>query len=817
MHNRFGYASRCLPQYPQLSRPHLSHTSFLHRNSSFATAPPPSLLTPKERSALEYTQLIHAFEAPKAGQDALESIDCGTKEARDGFTDFKENHDPTIRRRVSKNFRFRGRQASHLTKLNDRNTPSPSPMEKYLSTNCRAPIRNKAASPVLGGERTRRKTKALHHRSKLSTRRRRAPRTITVRAFTQRFWKCSGSERNTVHTRHVSLNAWSHGSQDFATGAAPQSHEWSLDGYDEVWSAKFSRLNDGHRLELELTPHITYLLERYAGLSRNGHLRPRVLFDIEKQAWQDTILWCLQNSPMRALNFLVATIGGRRFRPPRHMVEDCLHFLSRHYLYRVSTPGASAMHALWHLTRQFVDGVTAADLRAYSIPQSLVRLLLKYGNDAQTLSFYDLLIFNRISMHANTMLHFLEKFANMGRSDLAMKLLARIANSDFPLSRDQIQRACVRLLRTRWDVDEPYAIQTKVLTQMLEMGIKPNTHMYNAILLNMIEAHDFDTAWQTYDIAKRNNFVTDSITCGILVKGATLSGNANILDLVFRETSEGPRKLQDLRLVSDILNTIYVFSPGNEYPSMLKFYKQHCDLRPLQELGLCEPETKPPASKDVVGATPTKFILGQMILAYNKFRPSSNGLIYRYNLYHDFVRQNHPVIAPLAREDYVANSFILAFGKRSETLQHCTTVVRHMLESPPSPNQPPYAVPTVRTWSVLASSYFRHNQRLAAEKVFSMMRERGLRPDKVTWNTMVSGYAALQDVEAAVGAMKRMEAAGYEVNDYTLKGLGKIWDRSRLLEALKKGISEDWPVQKDISATKGSLSLSVVKEEGSRK
>lgn len=51
---------------------------------------------------------------------------------------------------------------------------------------------------------------------------------------------------------------------------------------------------------------------------------------------------------------------------------------------------------------------------------------------------------------------------------------------------------------------------------MLKMGIKPNTQMYNVILLNMVEARDFDAAWQTYDMGKQNEHVTDSITCGIL-------------------------------------------------------------------------------------------------------------------------------------------------------------------------------------------------------------------------------------------------------------------------------------------------------------
>ena len=828
MLNRFVHVSRCRPRPYRLLRPRLSQSSSLRRKTSSAIATSHSASALEDRSAFEYAQLLHAYEASgPENRTVPKNIQHGTKDAKDRSSKVNASEAMVVRM-VSSNrplapttgpqyaerrrLRFMARKTSRTADVHKVNASSPSSARNHPSTKMRTLIRTskgnvttKATFRLVGSTISRRGHKVLRHAPGSSARRRRCRSRLAHKAYTQRLWNRPKLEKSMARTHWVSLNAWSADPPDVVPVSASKNPEWFLNKFDTAWSVEFSRLNDGHRLDIELTSDIAYLLEKYAGLSRRRSSKPQILFDIENKTWQDTMLWCLQNSPMRALQFLLATIRGHRFRPPRNLVEDCLHFLSRHYLYKASKPGLSAMHALWRLTHQFVDGVNTEDVRTYSVPHSLVRLLLRYGDDAQALSLYKLLVFNRVSLQPDTMLHFLERFVNMEESDMAMKLLARILISDFPISKDQVQSACVRLLRAPRDVEEPYAIQSRMLTQMLELGIKPNTHMYNVILLNMIEAHDFNTAWQTYDMAKRNNFVTDSITCGILLKGAKLSGNANILDLVFREAREDPEKLQDLRLVSDVLSTIYVFSPGDEYPSMLDFYKQYCDLQPLQELGLCGPETKPIAGTEVVGATPTKHILGQMIGAYNKLHQSSNGLIHRYNLYHDLVRENHTVIAPLAQEDYVANSFILAFGKRPETLQHSTTVIKHMLEAPPSPDQPAYAVPTVRTWSILAASYFRHNQRLAAEKVFSMMRERGLKPDKVTWNTMISGYSGLQDVEAAVGAVKGMQAAGHEVNSYTLKGLGKLLNRSRLLDALKRVIGDEAPVQKG-SSTENSPS-----------
>ena len=593
----------------------------------------------------------------------------------------------------------------------------------------------------------------------------------------------------------VSLNAWPR-SQKVTQKSMPQSFKPFLNSFDMNWSTRFRALNARHHLDIHFSSNVAYLLDKYTGDSGRASPESPLLSGGNRTPWQDTILWCLHNDPLRALRFLLRTIEGPKFRPPRYMVEDCLQFLSHHYLREVPEPGSYAIYALRRLTNDFVKGVRAENIRTYSVPHSLLRFLLRHSNAGQALSLYNLLEPNRVSLLPNTRLHFLESFVDSNQSVMAMKLLARICVSGIPLSKDQVQSACVRLLRAHWDVEEPYAIRSRILTRMLRMGIKPNTQMYNVILLNMVEAHDFDAAWQTYDMGKQNKHVIDSITCGILLKGAKLSGNASILDLVIREANEDPEKLKDIRLVSDILNTINFFSHGDPFPSMFDFYKQHCDLRPLEDLRLCGPTTKPPAGTNVVGATPDKQILGQMIGAWVHRHRTSDGLIHTYHLYHDLVRQNHPVIAPLAQEDYVPNAFLLAFGKRPETLQYSTTVIKHMLEAPPSPDQPRYVIPTVRTWSILVASYFRHNQRLAGEKVISIMYERGLQPDKVTWNTLVKGYSGLQDVEAAVGAVKGMTTTGYEVDSRTMTGLGRLWNRNGLLDALKRTLGDETLVQK---------------------
>lgn len=605
--------------------------------------------------------------------------------------------------------------------------------------------------------------------------------------------------------RLVSLGSWAPSPEVPLKDAEPHESHQTIDEIDLSWSTKFMRLEAGPRLKVRKTRKVGQFLERYADLLHRSWMYAPKQDRINR--WQEAMLWAMQKSPLRALAMLLATFKSRAFMPPRHMVQDCLQLLARHFLFNVSEADLTAKRTIWRLTCKFIDGASPEELRSYAISQEVVQLLLKHCNNILALSLYKRLVSNRADLHVNTMLHFLARFVDMGMLHKSMELLEVITSrlveirSSFAtgvdLSRAQIQAGCVKLLRSQWGLEEPYSVQSKILTQMLEMGIRPDTAMYNAVLLNMIEGRDFETAWQTYDIAKQScHFATDAITYGILAKGAKLSGESNILEKVLRDVNEDPSMLLgDPRLMSSILDAICHLSPEHSFSAMLDYYKQHLDLRPLQELGLCGLETQAPNHADVAERWPTKYILGQMILVCNKIHTSPDALVHRYNIYHELVQRQHPLIAPLAQDDYVANSFLMAFGRRSETLQYCTTVVKQMLSPPSSADSPPHASPTVRTWSILLSVYLRHGQSHAAEKVLTLMRARGLQPDKVTWNNIIGGYAAMQDVAGAVDGMRRMEAEGLQSDARTLKELGRLRDRTTLLGLLEESLASPTSVE----------------------
>ena len=655
----------------------------------------------------------------------------------------------------------------------------------------------------------------------------------------------------------ISLGKWSNTAKASSSDFDQSGGQQTVDEIITRWSVRLTCLVEGRPIRAFRTFRIEAFVRKYANAcvskKRLHQMWLHLPVHLRLDRWQDAMLWCMQNSPKRALTILLGTLKGREFRPPRYMVHDCLNFLARHYLAKptqaspnvspallnvdgadsdpswlnlngpqadlsvsesdqitskaapdvpqtdktIFRPDPSALDAILRITYRFMEGDSPEELRLYSVSQDAMQLLLKHCDDAQALSLYETLVSNRADLYPNTMLHFLERFVHMGQLDLSLKILEKIG-SRFPrsLAHDQTQMACVKLLRTRWGTDAPYRIQSAILSQILEMGIRPNQQLCNVILLNMVEGYDFDTAWQMFDIAKQSHgFQTDSITYSILAKGAKLSKDSSILDKVLYDTEHEP-ELRSERLLTDILGAIGALSPDHEYSAMLDFYRHHFDLRPLQDLGILEMGVKAQRNSDLGSKWPSKYILGQMILAYNKSHSSSIDLMQRYNIYQKLVKEEHPLVAPLARDDYVANSFVMAFGQNKNTLPYCTTVLKHMLSPPSSPNSLPYAAPTLQTWSILLAAYMRHRQKFAAEKVLKMMRGRGLKPDKVTWNTLIGGYSAMQDIDAAVGAIREMEAAGFESDSRTLKGLDRIWDRKGLLDMLKVSM-EKAPVNEE--------------------
>ncbi|KAL8701740.1 MAG: hypothetical protein Q9201_004743 [Fulgogasparrea decipioides] len=528
-------------------------------------------------------------------------------------------------------------------------------------------------------------------------------------------------------------------------------------------------------------------------------LRPR----LRPLLWQDVMLWALENDIDKAFTFLDATISEPLIMAPRYAVEDALLYVISAYS-QSQTAEQSIWNKLHRLVRSYVAESMLSDGRISSMPQKVVYLLLQHSDDVRVQALYETLFTFRSHLLPYTLTHFMDRFTQMGRPDLAMDALRSIKASPHDVHYQVVRFSCTILLRKRFDAAEWYRIQSQLATEILELGIRPNMAMLNALILNAVEAHDYQTAQAIFETARLHGIRRDTITYSILLKGAYQNLDESLVETIMQTAEADGALPRNNQLVSCLVATILkisqnkdpgVVSRASRYRAMCRVYARYCDTQPLRELGIYVDSDE---SIDTVGSIsqPSPQLLSIMILGYISLFGRHEDIQDLYHRYQDHIAQDHHLIASTAATDHLANAFLLRLGRNKSTFMMSSLVLRNMLE-PPASSAVKIARPTVQTWSIVAHSYFSNGQRAAGERIIQMMQEKGLRLNKVTWNTIIAGYARMQDAFAAVDAMRDMENARFPVDSYTLKALSQIKDRGRLLDALRKSATTDDENQAD--------------------
>jgi pentatricopeptide repeat protein len=93
--------------------------------------------------------------------------------------------------------------------------------------------------------------------------------------------------------------------------------------------------------------------------------------------------------------------------------------------------------------------------------------------------------------------------------------------------------------------------------------------------------------------------------------------------------------------------------------------------------------------------------------------------------------------------------------------------------------------PDIYTWSILLKIFMDHRQPRAAEKVLTMMKERKVWPNQITWNSLIIGYARMQDMTMTVNTVNRLEKGGFDLDAVSMKGLAYFQNRRALIEAMR--------------------------------
>ncbi|KZF25610.1 hypothetical protein L228DRAFT_244484 [Xylona heveae TC161] len=605
-----------------------------------------------------------------------------------------------------------------------------------------------------------------------------------------------------------------------------------LESLSTEWTRAFSAINseyDHHNVSSALRRPVKFHRNKEhwvegilaSGFDRKGMSEEwRELSDsARRQRWPHIMLWSLQHSPEYALVFLEATHMAPF--PPGYAVADSLDHIISYYF-----QGKDAIEekVIDELIRAICLLLNRGPSPVPDLHQQTIYRLLQRCTEKQAITLYDALNTAKVPLHENTLLQFAAFFsrtAHFGRATRALQLLAQ---QEADLSSDKVLSVSVTLLRKSAEQGNGYSLSSRILAELLEIGLRPNLVVYNVIMLNAFEAGDSATGWRVHDLLLKNAVKPDKFTYSILMKEAKASANIEVINRIATNARNDGVLFNNPHVITELLGAIYAFhkkrkrTRADAFQALLSAFKAFFDIQPLVDLGLAPVTSQPSSTPESVDSATEKIepiyetgaqkdagfspmqaspqSLTIMLTAFLERCPSHKLISQLFTRYRELIDQGHPLISQLAETDHTANCFLKGLGRFSETLHLCPMVIEQMLGPPTDSSQSSShhgspvgtghrAEPTVQTWSILLYAFHRHGQPAAAEKVLSMMSKRGVCANQVTWNSLVNGYAQMQDVEGVVSAMKRMEQEGWEVDNWTLEGLGKVVDRKSLMDAFE--------------------------------
>ncbi|KAK4244914.1 hypothetical protein C7999DRAFT_16868 [Corynascus novoguineensis] len=101
----------------------------------------------------------------------------------------------------------------------------------------------------------------------------------------------------------------------------------------------------------------------------------------------------------------------------------------------------------------------------------------------------------------------------------------------------------------------------------------------------------------------------------------------------------------------------------------------------------------------------------------------------------------------------------------------------------PTFHHPP---PSVYTWSILLLAFSRQRNLREVERLLLAMRRHGVEPNRVTWNTLLTGHAKRGNERGVVAVVDRLDAARYHPDRYTVTAVGKLHRPERALTHLEE-------------------------------
>ncbi|CAK4009523.1 Hypothetical predicted protein [Lecanosticta acicola] len=553
-------------------------------------------------------------------------------------------------------------------------------------------------------------------------------------------------------------------------GYEPDSLQLSLSTHAERWAKEILEeigVQDDQDIPPDLVPSAI-------GLSR----------------WQQIALWLLENEPRHMLAFLRYTHTSPY--PPQECISNALWYLSEYFSGHDNSvmwqKEISLLVDLFaHLSKR--DSLPGGERRRIRMFNSFFRNILQHCSEQEGREVYRAVKAHDVGLRWGSFLHFTTFFARNGQFEQALDALLEAKSRHAPLDSNGFLSNCATLLRSSVRQAGGLRVSLRIFDNLVSMGLALNVQLCNILMLNAVEAHDVNSAMSIYQSLVQHGLEADKYTFTILLKGCKADiDNAELLNTTIRSSIEHVDVLHSPVVALEILHCLALHHTkhnlDNSFQIVADALAQLFDVEPLEKIGIQLPNLSKPShpGQPKLPLTPAAFGIILAVYLEHVFRRTrsnltANELYQRYKAAAD--AQLEPFVSTV-EEDYIFNTFLMSFIKTKKGLLYAAGVIKDMQSQ--KLGHARRCKPTVQTWSIFLHGFTEHKQMRLAEQVLNYMRSKGIEPNQVTWNILVTGYAAVQDVEGTLDAVRRMEADGATWDPWMMAGLRKLKDQTKFGE-----------------------------------
>lgn len=503
--------------------------------------------------------------------------------------------------------------------------------------------------------------------------------------------------------------------------------------------------------------------------------------------WSHTALWLLHNDKDTLVKLLLATSD---LSIPGPWVADCLQVLAAHY---VQSDVAVTFEYVAKLNRIFCALAENPRGQHINFDGRYIRMVLPYSTTAQISDLYRAIRLGDMKVHTNTLMHLTGFFAKHDHFHQALDVLLDAHRNGAVVDAYPFRSNCGVLLRKAIEQPGGLRVCLRIVDNLVKIGVRLNRRLCNILILNAVDVGDTKTAHDIYHSLVDHNVRPDKYTHAILLKGCKLNiDNADALNHTITNAIKDVSVTGNPVMAVEILHCLALHHTRNSgkdaWSTICQAYAQIFQLEPLVQLGLpIAPSVKAtPRAKEPM-PVPAQAI-GIMLRAYLKLTFDGHGTNHRiqeiYQRYRTLVDKRKEPFAYTATTTHCFNAFLGVFIKHKRTLINAAELIKDMQNF--AATSPPTAVaPDVQSWSIFLDGFSKHGQLKLAEQVLGYMRGKGLEPNAVTWNSLMAGYAGMQDYEGLLDSMRRFDEGGHAWDEWTYGGLRRFRNSDQLQAAMK--------------------------------